>query len=80
MPAAPKNQRCSMSHVTRKGGTARWTSTCTMPNGRVTKTKAVSTYHRDRMVMDMTINTTGPHNRPLTMHQHTTGQYVGPCH
>ena len=79
MPRMPKKLHCRIDHENRAGATIAWSASCTMPDGRVSHADAIAIYHRDRMAMDMTIHVAGPDGKSMTMHQHTTGRYVGPC-
>ncbi|MGH6990310.1 MAG: DUF3617 domain-containing protein [Stellaceae bacterium] len=78
-PQLPKNLDCKVEHMHRDGHRLTWSASCRMPNGMTSRADAAATYHRHRMVLDMTIRSTGPAGRPTTSHIHTVGRYVGPC-
>ena len=79
VPRMPKNRHCTIERMSRDGATLTWSASCKLRHGQVDHADAVATYSGDRMAMDMTIHGTGPDGKPMTLHQHTSGRYVGPC-
>lgn len=79
VPKNPRGGECNVEQMERSGGIVRWRASCTMPNGRTTTAEATANYDGDAMTMDMTIHTERDDGRSLTMRQHVTGHYVGPC-
>ena len=78
VPKNPRGGDCNMDKMERSGGTVSWSTSCTSREGRVTKAEATATYAGDTMTMDMTIHTEHD-GRPMTIRQHITGRYLGPC-
>ncbi len=79
VPKNPRGGDCSVANMERNGGAIHWRASCTMPNGNTASAEATATYDGDAMTMDMTIRTERDDGRPLTMRQHITGRYLGPC-
>lgn len=79
VPTNPQHRNCAVEKMERSGGNVTWKATCTSPEGRSSKIEATAGYTGDKMAMDMMIETTGRDGRPMTMKQHMTGRYLGPC-
>lgn len=79
VPKNPRGGDCNVAKMERSGGTIRWHASCTMPNGATATADATAVYSGDAMTMDMTIRAERDDGRPMTMRQHITGRYLGPC-
>ncbi len=79
VPKNPRGGDCSVAKMERSGGTIHWRASCTMPNGGTATAEATAVYSGDAMTMDMTIRTERDDGRAMTMRQHITGRYLGPC-
>jgi hypothetical protein len=79
MPNNPRAGDCTVDKMERNGGTVSWSASCKSREGRVSQAEATATYAGDTMTMDMTLSTTGRDGREMTIRQHITGRYLGPC-
>lgn len=79
VPKNPRGGDCSVAKMERSGGTIHWRASCTMPNGKTSTAEATANYDGDAMTMDMTIRTEREDGKSLTMRQHISGRYLGPC-
>lgn len=78
MPKNPRAGNCTMDKMERNGGTVSWRASCTR-DGRESQAEATAVYTGDTMTMDMIFRTTSRDGREMTMKQHITGRYLGPC-
>jgi hypothetical protein len=77
-PPTRQHGQCKVDRLDRDGGTVRWLTTCTTPQGKV-RSEGVAHYRGDRMEATMTTHMVAPGGHAQDSSQHVTGRYLGPC-
>jgi uncharacterized protein DUF3617 len=77
-PPAEQHGQCKLEKLDRNGGSVRWLTTCTSPQGTV-RSEGVAHYSGDRMEATLTTRTMAPGGHTQDSSQRITGRYLGPC-
>ncbi|MGH7815486.1 MAG: DUF3617 domain-containing protein [Candidatus Binataceae bacterium] len=79
VPKIGRNKFCTVDKMERHGGAVNWVATCKML-GNAMRSKGEMTYHGNTMDGTVTnVISMGANGSGMTMTQHITGKYLGPC-
>ena len=78
-PPSQQHGQCKVARLDSSGGTVRWESNCTQPDGSVVHSDGAAHYTGDTMEATVKTRVSGGTGGTSETSQHVTGRYLGPC-